>query len=96
MPSSATPSTSGGNITKGGTAHGRPAEGRSREEKLRESRRKTAWERKQVWEGRATRTSTGMTKKDLVRKSDGHIASRAKSALAKKQSHLGSHLGKGF
>lgn len=93
--SSPTPTT-GGHITKGGTAHGRPAEGRSRDEKLRESRRKTAWERKQVWEGRATRTSTGMTKKDLVRKSDGHIASRAKSALAKKQSHLGAHLGKGF
>lgn len=89
-------SSTGGHITSRGTAVGRPAEGRSREEKLRDSRRKTAWERKQVWEGKATRTSSGMTKADLIRKPDGHIASRAKSVLAKKQKHLGTHLGKGF
>lgn len=88
--------SSGGRITAGGTAHGRPVEGRTHEEKLRDSRRKTAWERKQVWDGAATRTSSGMTKKDLIKKPDGHIASRAKSKLAKKAKHLGAHLGKGF
>ncbi len=89
-------STPGGRISPRGTAYGRPVEGRSTKDKLRDGRRKTAWERKQVWEGKATRTSSGLTKKDLIRKPDGHIASRAKSKLAKRHRPLGAHLGKGF
>lgn len=76
--------TAGGIITAHGTAHGSHPE----------SRRKVAWERKQVLEGKARQTSSGKVKSDLKRRPDGHIVTKAKSALAARQGHLAGYLGK--
>ena len=78
--------SSGGRITPGGTAHGaHPV-----------STRKIAWERKQVWEGRAKKTSSGMTRSQLHKNPAGKIVSKKRHLAAKVNNPLGRHLGKGF
>lgn len=79
--------TTGGKITPGGTAHGSHPS----------SSRKVAWERRQVWEGKATKTSSGMKRHQLHKNpKTGKIVSKKKHMAAKAAKNLGAHLGKGF
>jgi hypothetical protein len=79
--------STGGKITPGGTAHGSHPS----------SSRKVAWERRQVWEGKATKTSSGMTRSQLHKNpKTGKIVSKKKHLAAKAAKNLGAHLGKGF
>ena len=48
----------------------------------------TEGSRAQVWHGTAKRTKGGLTKKDLVMNKHGHIVSRRRQAIAKREQRL--------